>query len=474
MRDDSYLREAAGEDLLAAAGAYRLHRACIELSADFPVFSDVAQRLDELEVDPGFALFVHEYAHFLQNFGTVAGLAELIVWSNILAAYSRTISSPTAEVLAPPSEDDAALVSECWQHLGTLQGTKSVPNAGRLSFQRARVESEEITLRGRKISRLQALLEFHTPSNATVSVRAGTFLLYEGLAFALESWVSDADQSQAAGLGPPPFYPYEVLQEVASGYGVQHRFVFAAMATLALNTGSPWPTLLDLFERYRVAAPDPAQIHAYIAGEATRLKPERDGLIHVLLDDDLPALREMFSRRGAVEVGMASLIDDANALLRRRLNEPLFEMAPFTRNALDLSRLRSLLLRHPPCDVLQRHPGHPDAVARDELFSFRPHDPNATVSYSEGVRAVEGQMWNMMAHVGGGSILLTSALQYRRACPFFEACTLRRRQDHEEVCKDRPWSHYEREPARTCWYSAGVAGTIGEVNVIQVLRDADQ
>jgi hypothetical protein len=480
MRDKPYIHEADRESLNSAAGAYRLHRACITLSADFPVFTAEVKTLADLQVTPGVALFVHEYAHYLQNFGTVAGLGELLLWSYILGAYSRTVSSPTGEVLGAATSNDADLVRECVENLDRLQGDKAAPVAGKVRFRGAHVEPVQINLNGVKASYPQTVLEFQTETHAVVTVRAGTRFLYEGLAYALESWVADAVEDKDANMEPPPFFPYGVLQDVAQGFGVQHRFTFVSLATLALNTRFPWPTLLDLFERYRREAPTPVRIHDFVARQALRLKPERDGLVGEFLLVELPALREMFADRGAVAVGMNSLIDDAVRILTRRLNEPLFEVGAFTTNSLDFSKLKLLLLHHPPCDVLQERPGVHDLVGRDELITFRESAAEPTedeVTYSEGVRAVEAQLSNMMTHVAAGGFVLTSSLEYRverTCCPFFSACPLQRRRDHEDVCRDAPWSHYAREPGLSCWYSAGVAGTLGHVRVLRVLREDNQ
>lgn len=471
QRREAYLEEVE-RYLNASAGAYRMHRACIELDERFQVFDPGVNTLADLKLAPELPVFVHEYAHYIQNYSTAAGVTEFVLWSYILGAYSRCLG-PSATVVTPPEKSETDLVAECISHLRLLQGELGPGRAtyGEVRFVSSATVDVAVTLNGNPISFPAVELTFRAEGQIPpIKVRAGTILLFEGLAYEIESWVSDVAGNAA---GAASFFPYGVLREVALGFGVQHRLAFVAMGILASNSRFPWPTLLAMFEAYRLRAPAPTEVHAFLREMADDHKGERDGLIDVLLGEELPGLIDMFRERGAVEAGMQFVVGDMANMLKRRKTEPVFELQPFSSNKLDFDRLKLLLASCPPCDVMQCKPGPWDVIGRDHLLTFQPESRVfGGMTYSQGVRALEAQLSNMMAHIRRDSIVVTSQLQGHRkqtCCPFFAACPLQRRQDKEAQCADEPWLHFRDDPGLACWYSSGIAGTLGTVQVVSVL-----
>ncbi|MCL2726636.1 MAG: hypothetical protein FWD69_19625 [Polyangiaceae bacterium] len=168
---------------------------------------------------------------------------------------------------------------------------------------------------------------------------------------------------------------------------------------------------------------------------------------------------------------MAQVVELFSTLLKRRLDEPLWDVRSFTGNGLDGDALTRLLHEVEPCLVLQRLPDNednPDDADRpqhDLMLAFGPAGEAAGMT-KRVVPVLQCQVHYIVVHLCGSKFIPSEQVDPEdAACPFYRSCTLPLRVDHADVCKCSPWMIYERSQKETCWYGAAVAGTLGTTRI---------
>lgn len=479
MRDEDFDTHALGSQ---SAGLYRLHRLLIWMSKDHMVAIEGVPFLEGASRED-LAVFFHEYLHFLQNFSTTSGVLEFSIWMDLLATFSETFDA-TGTSVRPLSAPSQEVYDSLYGLLRVIVGERSPFASRRLlrscKYKGAQRADVPVAIDGRNEVWPSTILNFEVETEAGVvshhAIKAGTHILYESLASELEYLVA-AGPTPDESVVLPSIFPYRVLELVAEAHGVQSGVIAVALGMLAINTADPWGTLLRLLAEFSNQKPEAEELGPFLRGAIERTAQEREALVEHLRDVVAPRLKAMFRRRGAVESGVHHALVIADELLAERCRNPLFELAPFMTGLVHDERLRALVMRHRPCDILQENGGAPDMIGRDLLTSLRNEStpPQVGLTFSQGTRTLDAQLANLTAHMLGGTILQTNDTEHKteRRCPFFTACDLSYRIQHEALCSSAPWKLLEIQGGENCWYTAGLLGTVGEVDVLAVRHPTD-
>ncbi len=126
---------------------------------------------------------------------------------------------------------------------------------------------------------------------------------------------------------------------------------------------------------------------------------------------------------------------------------------------------------HPYCDVLIENDGSEDDVGRDSLISLGTavvDDGDQPIPISVLLRPLQAQLHYLAMHIHEYGFV-ESCMSEENVCPYYTACDLENRVSKGDVCKYEPWAHFDPTGGSNCWYTAGVAGTIGLVELYDIV-----
>lgn len=242
--------------------------------------------------------------------------------------------------------------------------------------------------------------------------------------------------NSGAGIGGAGF-PYLVLLELAQSHATVsiHRIDLAAIGTPALLTTDPAANFLDLLDDFAARRTAGETVPQALDAVWQSLHPHHcEEVINLIIDHNLPSIVAAYQGRRLLRPAVEYLAKNETRLLRRRLQEPLFDILPFANNNLNRGSLELLFRVTLPCDVIQSLPGDEDAVTRDMLVTFGvPPERWARLGYrpSYFLRTLKCLIDYLFAHLGDTEFFASADVESR--CPFYTVCGLPLRRNHPEV-----------------------------------------
>ena len=422
--------------------------------------------------DEKFAIFVHEYWHYLQNTTTPAGFDSFRLTQGLLWLFSQTMDpSANGVSLGSPTlrDEHKELTTKTAQRRALLQG-KPGPE-GRLG-------SDEITGR---------VLAVQADGTITVEIekhghripgsqqfRLGSHAIDESIAHLVEGIVR-----RTIGIHEErtPEFPYRVLERVVAyfcGSETEPPAVVAGLGTLLLMTDGPGHYLhriVGAYAKHRSNGLEPfVALRAVAVSELPSIKTHVQRVGEIVDEID-----KMHLRRGTSERAIAYLCAQYRRSFARRVTDPLFDIAPLLVDTLDqtalLNHFKSLYKEFPPCDFVIEEPDESGAAVRT-LVSAQPADLDEKgLDISQYLRSFQAQQEFMLAHLRSDGFCPSASVRLK--CPYFETCEHPLRSADMEVCKSAPWEHTRRD-APGCWFTNGVWATLGEGDFRRVSAETDR
>ena len=400
----------------AASGAYSLNAFSVRIESDPPLIDPETLAL-AAERHEDFSTLVHEYWHYLQNLSTVAGFASFELIQNVLAVFSETLA-PAGNGRSAGSDALDAPRREALRELLRMQGAYEGDDGPRgadeaVDFVVRDVTEDAYTLvrDGRDVPVTDVLLtldvEWEDGSSSEEDLVFGRLCLEEGIAYEVDRMVAAGGDGGAAEDDAPAF-PYYALRRLASFLcpeGIT-RVETVALATLALLSTDPPQVFVDLTRDYRERRQAGRPRAEALDGVWQSLRPHTEAVVRAILEHDLPSVVRMHVGRGMLQFATEYLGEQYATLLRRRLDDPLFDLRAFSRNGLDRAALLRLIQEVLPCDTLQEMPGGEDALGRDALVTFGvPPERWARLGYrpNDFLRTLECQLHYLHARLCGGA-----------------------------------------------------------------------
>jgi hypothetical protein len=455
-------------------GAYAAHEFCIEMSAQHALIDAHRRRIDPLNADT-WSTFTHEYFHYLQNVSTVTGFAGYHAHQQLLAHFSATIErngeSAGSAKLAPGEQ---TRLRNLLAYIQLLEGDGHLPLALE-SVKEVEVDKREFAL-GEGIAKLSAVhllcdVETGTGQKREEGFQFGLYAMEEGLAFEIDRIVAGMDGAKVDEEAAPGF-PYLVLRFLGKHLAPRiERRDLIVCGVLALLTNDPGAALIDGLKDFHSRRSNGQSAETALRAVDRALRPARHGCINQILTD-LQGLKRMYSDRGTSELAMSRLVDIFEVLLKRRIQDPVWDIRPFLAPAIDHAAFSSLLSTTLPCLIIQKLPDDPtnptdaDKPQHDVMIAFGNSAVETTTANRRALPVLQCHIHYVRAHIGNGEFLPSSKIVGDDAtCPFYRSCTLQLRVDHGQLCKEAPWRIYAVSEENTCWYGAAVAGTLGTVRL---------
>lgn len=446
--------------------------------------------------DPArLAIFVHEYWHYLQNLTTVAGFMSLVLQQDFVAAFSQTLHV-TGDGRSIGSDAISADLTNHVRELRALfqarNGDDRVPGINQremIDFRITSVDEDEyeLTRVGRSVPLRRIVLnidaEMNDGSHQLGQLRFGQLCVEEGVAYLVDRMVASAGHGVAGD--DAPFFPYRVLRVLAlTGSAIDMSPIeIAALGTLSLMTPDPAGVFLELRDGYVHYRQEGRSILEALDAVWQDMREDIERIVRIIIDHDLSDLVSRQHDRGLIEHAFRWLAEKYESLLQRRLEDPFFDLRPFTHNAIQLHDLVTLLRNVVCCDVFIERAGIVHDIERDRIIAFgTPGISNNGASVSDYLRTLEAQNNYAISHIGRNSIVDSDTVEHylaaqpedrTRPCPFYRSCGLALRRESGEICFRRPWRIYNPGQLH-CWYGAAVICTVGTTQGVNVIQDPRQ
>ncbi len=467
-----------------AEGAYYPDAFSIRIESDPPLINPATLVMQTDNVED-FSTFVHEYWHFLQNLTTVAGFSSFELFHDLAARFHETLvqhangmSVGSFGLLGAHADG----VEELLEIMDARQGDDcpdGIDTRDVDTFEVVTVTIDEyaLTRNGQQVPlgrvRLAVRVHLDDGTEADAELLFGQLCVEEGIAYEIDRMVAGGGPGTPATDNAPSF-PYFVLRELARARSALdiHRIDLVALGTLALLTTDPAANFLDMLDDFgarRTAGETAAQA---LDGIWQALRPHSEQVINLIIDHDLPSIVAAYQGRGLLQYAAEYLAENYTNLLRRRLQDPFFDIRPFANNNLNRPALEQLFGQTLPCDTIQSLPGDEHVVTRDLLVTFGvPPQRWARLGYrpADFLRTLECQVDYLFAHLSNNGFLASADVESR--CPFYTVCGLPLRRNHPEVCRETPWRAFDPAQPHHCWYGTAVASIMGIVAVRALVGD---
>lgn len=303
--------------------------------------------------------------------------------------------------------------------------------------------------------------------SGTQSYVLGSFAIEESVASLVERLVME---TVGATPGTPPAFPYQTLEHVVnyarSGH-VDPPEIIAGLGTLLLMTDGPHLHVRRILERYADLCSNGATsldaLYTVAVEEEPRIKRHAESLVQVIEE-----IVKMHESRGMSDRAAQLLAQQYQRALSHRTKDALFELAPWLQGHPPsqetlFAHFHRLYELFPPCDFIIDEPDPHGGSPKRTLVAFgKPLVDEAGFDRSQYLRSFQAEIEHMRFHEIRSEFLPTGLTQ--KKCPYFEVCTHPFKTTEAEVCEKHPWKHVNKlEDA--CWYSSGVAATLGLVTI---------
>ncbi len=407
------------------------------------------------ELSERFAVYCHEYWHYLISISTLSRLRDLEYLQNVVTLFSKTLNNPKQAV----SEGRTALSQieiEQFRELRRLHqihdGLVRLPIASNsISLEEhPTIIEDNFNLRWGPVAHRSVLLRMQTRTSLGNIIQPFNFGI-----IALEEGLTSAVTRSIWPEAKLPQVPYGLASVIAedAGYLDLTNYEISSLITLSLLTLNPPIAYLDMLQSYSNAR-NPLAPKEGLMKMWDDYRHEFEQYIPIF-KQSLDQMVKRYEQRGVTELAARYVREVSFLGLQKRLEDPLFELKPFEKNAVDLVALNQLFDEFPPCNVVQEREGHSDDVDRDILSNrdIRNFDWNTT-PYAPG-EFLTTLACNFDFAKAHADVDFEQSDNVHQCCPFYTCCTNERRINDRETCKTSPWMHFKPDETKHCWYGEG-------------------
>jgi hypothetical protein len=422
-----------------------------------------------------WCVFAHEYAHFLHNFSTIAGLYDFVAHLRLMGLFIRTVdvngTSHGTDALTERERADFLVWLALKQH---LLGDTRPPFDSDYHRRDVRIAVDDITTSQRSLELSTqpdpflvedtnigfSVWSVSTPAERR-SVTFGSWHIMEGLAYEIEKSIRKVNGAgQGDAENQVPIYPYKFARivfehEARTSLEVE---VFGRVCLLALQSSDPGASFIELarvFRKRRLGEADATTLGRVEKVTSSTFSGRARDIITRMLATEFDRFA---ARGGPVGKAVVSLGEMCFKYVDLRSKNPFFELELFEQ-ALDRERLRHIIEQYPPCPIV--HEANMDGAGKEFINLSINALPQGAV---DALCVYQTFSQFMFAHLCQTGFHKTSSCSKSR-CIFFGACAAPQAIDAPESCQTRPWVAYRPSDSSLCIYAAGVAACRGRADL---------
>lgn len=408
-----------------------------------------------------FAVFMHEYMHYLHNISTVCGLSGFMNTLELWRLFRRTID-PTGFSVGS-SQLDGATQEHLVRLLHVLLAGRSVRQPSLLivatpvsvEILSAALEDKVEDHRSALLSTFTCEVEVTDDSGTAERCRIeiGIPEIMEAAAWLLERRLASALAPNAAE-SPVPVFPYKLVSALAEHLlpGIPEDTILACILA-AMQSSDPADGLQQILRIAKKATDEGRDPLNAIRNAAAEIVTTNESTLLQCLS----RIEAEFAGNGIMAVAIRTILSAARDALARRRSNPFFEIELVDDLAARRLSIELLMTQLPSCAVLQRNTGPNHELQRDLLAAFRPLNGDSS-DPEDGLRVTHAVFDFMGRHTGTGALMATESLPQRQ-CPFYTCCNLPLRTVEPSTCLNSPWRaadwsgwNYQGR----CWYGTAV------------------
>ena len=411
-----------------------------------------------------FAVFMHEYMHYLHNISTVCGLSGFMNTLELLRLFRRTIDPMGFSVGS--SHLDGATQEHLERLLHVLVAGRSVRQPLlRTVVTPVSVEILSATLENKVEDHRGALLSTFTCEAEVTDDRGiaersrieiGIPEIMEAAAWLLERRLASALAPDAAE-SPVPVFPYKLVSALSEHLlpGIPEETILACILA-AMQSSDPADGLQQILRIAKKATDEGRDPLDAIRNAAAEVVTTNESTLLQCLSQ----IEAEFASNGIMAVAIRTIFSAARDALARRRSNPFYEIELVDNLAARRLSIETLMTQLPSCAVLQRNAGPDHKLQRDLLAAFRPLNGDGS-DPEDGLRVIHAVFDFMGRHTTTGALTATESLLPRQ-CPFYTCCDLRLRESDPAICSRSPWRAADWNDwggQGRCWYGTAVAIT---------------
>jgi hypothetical protein len=444
------------EELEAPLGLYWLNQALIRLERDVNVLT--------AEVDGGLklsriAVLCHEYAHFLHNFSTPAGVFQFVAQLRLLRIFTRTVDENGncrgSAYLEKEINEKLDSTLAWFQHLtGTsfIWSQKQEIRLHKISYEDP--ISIEFANQTYKITSVTTVFGTSNAESANPQAcKLGTLVITEGLAWEIERLIYTSVDESTEGLDQrTPQAPYKLARCVFEGVSgcSPNAETMAKILLLSLFSSDSGLALIGIAKEISKRGETPLETAFEHVLQKTRTTEYLDNTIELI-----KAEIHGFAQRGPAGRGLAALAQRSISLLEERKTNIFFEIDAFKR-IIEPGILSELINKYPPCPIIQVEDDSTGLI----LLGSQTPDQFAL----NDLGAAQGLLHFMWSHIDSNGIKPTKLVP-PRACRFQSFCSMPIAKDPSGPCNTTPWKNFVCGMDEGCWYGVGVGCARGSCAV---------
>jgi hypothetical protein len=338
------------------AGTYSPNRAFIRLNKKSAFWKpEVSSSHKE------YAVFLHEYTHYLHNFSTSAGISDFLYELRAAQYFLMTVGADGTSAGLSDLEETAQEEYAATQRLRrALRGVFKLPFHATTHQSDVELEyvdhalmettfrfpSQEVTV---GLVELDLRVSSASAEPSSIKVNFGTMLLTEGVAFELECLYLERRghdiHAYRKDVEPMPYMVARRVLEGMTGRQISHELCIKA-CLLALQATDAGANFFEIAQRLGDAPEDMEAVITRLAGETKQaLKSSIPRLAMAVADSTGP-----FAKRNLIDSATGLLARTAVAYITRRAEEVFFELelGKFDPKSPELD---AFLSRFPPCMI---------------------------------------------------------------------------------------------------------------------------
>lgn len=434
-------------------GSYQPNNSILRLEADASFWS--APQDDRLL--ERYATFVHEYAHYLHNYSTVAGITDFCC--HLYAAYYFILANTPrgrcqgSRALTPTDLARYRRLMALQQH---IRGEVHQPDSSKIhgdhaNYRTLRLMSSTFAspLLAEPMQRMDVVMEVTSRRGEPVEVSfaLGYRLIDEAIAYNLEKLIFERAGKPTQTLeASTPSFPYKILEtlirDCTKVAPTAEQIIKIGLLALQ-HTDCGWgmrQLLKQLKEDPAGFAPTLDHLTRKTMAQVT---PEVSSLFAQLVD---PAVKN-FS--GLLGEGVRYHRQLCDSFLRERQVDPFFELDLAGIRADNTAQFKDFVDRFPPCPILEMRNGQ-----AHDMYFLASTEPGEEHTHMIAAFQAFGtyQRW----HLSRSGVVPTNSLP-DLPCTYSGYCAVPFARDHPTVCRTKPWNSYDPTAAKLCWFATAVA-----------------
>jgi len=476
--DNKLLNDISGDErVLKTTGAWGVYypnryyftvqtgrtRSEVGLSENIKELSPERQRQLQRE---NYPVMLHEYLHYLQDLGTMAGQACLFYHIMTQSLFTK-LAKPGMTTSVSLGSDEPYHAANSYYNskifIRTLEGCGRLP-VKMHQIEKIRTKSVELkalradkwitkTINIPEISYVQRDIK----GDIRETIRFGSFYLYEGMAYEVDQIVSQRANRVATRYGTAT--EYTVMRNVARYYmpDMEPR-TMVSLAIMALQYMDCGATFIRFVMEVRKYTKKGMTQQAVVE----MLKPDVRKHLKQYFDEfnaQIDNYRSIFFGRTSLYRAISMVGDTSISQYRKRMTHPCFEVDLIFEDKID-----RLLSEVQLCDfmyIFKAQPGHTeDPEFNRDFIGTAMKDMDTSIA----MKVLTAFDHYACVHTVQHTEKIESRHSEVTECPFYTTCDLTYRKEHAEICRNKPWRIYELQhnnDQEYCWYGRGVLETKG-------------